>query len=570
MPTTATTSPAGAANAAIGAGELPRRQALLILAGIIAIAAAFRFYGLGWGAPFFHFHIDEHYVFIGADLMRRSMRAAAESDKFFMYSPLPMYLVNALRTGYELVAHPLNLTVPQDQTTYMVLGRAISATFGTATIPVVYAIGTRLSGRVAGLLSAAFLAVTVLHLRDSHFFSVDLSMVFFCALTWLFALRLAERGDLASAVLAGAGLGAAVLCKYSGAFMALPIGVAYLLSPRRPALRSPLAVWARWVATGALPLVVAVLTFAALNPLSWLYFDKFRDDIRTWVTNPLLGAWKPIWIAQFADVTSPTLYWFTNLMWWGVGPALEIWALAGLVWLATRRRALAAVSLAVPIGYYAAAGQTIAPMMRYLLPLTPALAVAAGVLSADWLRRPRLRLVAAVATVLVLGSSALYAGAVHERLSPAGQPPRGGTLHRARHPARRAGDGGTVAQHPADGRLPDERQFLRRLRPVGAIGRHATITSISFRSTPTSICTIRGTPTSKSGTISPAGSRKLSGSSWTIPTSSSTSTCRRRSTRWSSSTIATSSLAGSVSTSRERGGSIPRCSARPSTTTMRN
>ena len=204
MPTTATTSPAGAANAAIGAGELPRRQALLILAGIIAIAAAFRFYGLGWGAPFFHFHIDEHYVFVGADLMRRSMRAAAESDKFFMYSPLPMYLVNALRTGYELVAHPLNLTVPQDQTTYMVLGRAISATFGTATIPVVYAIGTRLSGRVAGLLSAAFLAVTVLHLRDSHFFSVDLSMVFFCALTWLFALRLAERGDLASAVFAGA------------------------------------------------------------------------------------------------------------------------------------------------------------------------------------------------------------------------------------------------------------------------------------------------------------------------------------------------------------------------------
>ena len=160
-----------------------------------------------------------------------------------------------------------------------------------------------------------------------------------------------------------------------------------------------------------MPLVVAVLTFAALNPLSWLYFDKFRGDIRTWVTNPLLGAWKPIWIAQFADVTSPTLYWFTNLMWWGVGPALEIWALAGLVWLATRRRALAAVSLAVPIGYYAAAGQTIAPMMRYLLPLTPALAVAAAVLSADWLRRPRLRLVAAVATVLVLGTSALYAGA---------------------------------------------------------------------------------------------------------------------------------------------------------------
>ena len=185
--------------------------------------------------------------------MRRSMRAAAESDKFFMYSPLPMYLVNALRTGYELVAHPLNLTVPRDQMTYMVLGRAISAAFGTATIPVIYAIGARLGGRLAGLLAAAFLAVTVLHLRDSHFFCVDLSMVFFCALTWLFALRLAERGDLwlrrSSPVSA---LGAAVLCKYSGAFMALPVGVAYLLSPRRPASGRRWSAWMRWVATGAL------------------------------------------------------------------------------------------------------------------------------------------------------------------------------------------------------------------------------------------------------------------------------------------------------------------------------
>jgi hypothetical protein len=411
IPSTATTSRVGQSDPAIGSWTLTRAQALVALAAITAVAGAFRFYGLGWGAPFFHFHIDEHYVFIGADLMRKSMRAAAESDKFFMYSPLPMYLVNAVRAAYETTAHTLNLTVPADQVTYMVMGRAISATFGTATIPVVYAIGARLAGRLSGLLSAAFLAVTVLHLRDSHFFTVDISMVFFSAVTWLLALRLAERGDLASAVWAGAGLGAAVLCKYSGAFMALPIGIAYLLSPRRPAWRSPVPVWLRWIALGTVPLIVAAATFALLNPLSWMYFDKFRDDIRTWVTNPLLGAWKPIWIAQFADVTSPTRYWLTNLLWWGVGPALEIWGLAGLVWLATRRNAAAAVSLAVPIGYYAAAGQTIAPMIRYMLPLTPVLAVAAGVISAGWLRRPRWRLAGAVATVLVLGATVFYAGA---------------------------------------------------------------------------------------------------------------------------------------------------------------
>ena len=54
------------------------------------MAATFRFTGLAWGAPYFHFHIDEHYVFQGADMLRRNVREAATSGKFFMYGPLPV------------------------------------------------------------------------------------------------------------------------------------------------------------------------------------------------------------------------------------------------------------------------------------------------------------------------------------------------------------------------------------------------------------------------------------------------------------------------------------------------
>ena len=97
--------------------------------------------------------MDEHYVFMGADLLRNSLREAALSGKFFMYGPLPMYLVNVVRWVYETVAHPLVLTVHQDGITYMVLGRAISAAFGTSTIPIAYAIGTRVAGRLAGLFA---------------------------------------------------------------------------------------------------------------------------------------------------------------------------------------------------------------------------------------------------------------------------------------------------------------------------------------------------------------------------------------------------------------------------------
>src|SRR5882762_9105893 len=140
-----------------------------MLAAITAVGAAFRFYNLAWGAPYYHFHMDEHFVLGPANLLRSDPRAAAMGPKFFMYGPVMMQLINIVRAAYEGLAHPLNLAVPRDEVTYLVLSRGIAALFGTATILVVYAIGARISGRLAGLLSAFFLAFAVLHLRDSHF-----------------------------------------------------------------------------------------------------------------------------------------------------------------------------------------------------------------------------------------------------------------------------------------------------------------------------------------------------------------------------------------------------------------
>jgi dolichyl-phosphate-mannose-protein mannosyltransferase len=386
-----------------------RTRALTALAVITAVGGVFRFYNLAWGAPYYHFHIDEHFVFQGADFLRESMQKAAESPKYFMYGPLPGYILNVMRAVYETLFHPLDLTVPRDEVIYMVMGRSISAAFGTATIPLVYAVGTRLAGRLAGLLSAALLAGAVIHLRESHFFSVDVSMTFFTVLAWLFALRLAESGRTRDGVAAGLAFGAAILCKYSGAFVLAVIAAAYILSPRRPRKGEPMAAWVRWAAGGLVPLIAGVALFLALDPMMWMYFDKFKDDVRTVVVEPLTGASRPIWIAQFADVASPALYWITNVLWFSLGPLFEFWALAGVVWLAWRRTRLTFLAALFPLAYFLAAGRTIAPFIRYAVPLAPALAVAAAVLSAQLIARPRLRRLAIGVTAIVAGSTALYA-----------------------------------------------------------------------------------------------------------------------------------------------------------------
>ena len=110
------------------------------------------------------------------------MQAAAQSAKFFMYGPLPMHLLNAVVWAYERIKAPLVLTVFEDEVAYMVMGRAVSAAFGTATVLLTYFIGKRLSGRIGGLLAAALLATTVVHIAESHSFRVDLTMVFFVTL----------------------------------------------------------------------------------------------------------------------------------------------------------------------------------------------------------------------------------------------------------------------------------------------------------------------------------------------------------------------------------------------------
>ena len=398
-----------------GTRDTSRRAAILWVTAATAVGAAFRFYGLGWGAPYFHFHIDEHIVFTYADALSRSAREAAQSSKFFMYSPFPMYVLNVVVMIYSAVSHRLDLAVPRDEVTYMMLGRAISATLGTATIPLAYAIGRRLSGRRGGIIGAWLLAATVIHLRESHFFSLDVSVTFFATLGLYYTLRIVERGDAGSEAGAAVALGLGIASKYSAAFLMPMIGIAELLSPRAPQTLLPLQIrgWIRIAVRIAIVVAAGLTIFLLLDWLVIRYFDKFRDDIKVWVIDPLSGTTKPEWIAQFADVNAIP-YWFTNLLWWGLGPVLEICGLAGIVWLlVVRKERVAILAGLFPIIYGLSAGKTatVAPFIRYTVPLAPPLAIAAGAFCADLIARPRWRTAGLFVTAVVVGTTTLWAAA---------------------------------------------------------------------------------------------------------------------------------------------------------------
>jgi hypothetical protein len=391
---------------------LPTRRPLVLLGLILVAAAAFRLFGLDWGIPYHHFNADEFLALAGSDKLRQNPQGAAESLKFFIYPVLPKYLHGLLVDSYEWMRQPLDLTARADQGILILLGRVISAVLGTATAFVTFLAARRVAGTLAGLAAAALMAASVEHIRTSHFFTSDTSLTFFCTIALAAFVAIAESGSWRAYVLAGVSVGAAMSCKYTGAFLLLPLAFAHGLAPNRPAWRDRWSVWARWSGRGLLAGTLALAIFLATNPLIFAYPEKFLRDIQEGVIEPNFGDDGPIWTQQFADIPHLWRYWFTNLLPWGLGPAFAITGVTGIGWLLWRRGRGAWTVAAYAIAYYAIAAQTTTPFMRYILPLVPALAIAAGVVCVDLLarapaRRPR-QLALAMVTI-VLGTTWLWA-----------------------------------------------------------------------------------------------------------------------------------------------------------------
>jgi YYY domain-containing protein len=102
---------------------------------------------------------------------------------FFVYGDFPIVLVRYVaewlgQTGYDQVH---------------LVGRQISALSDLLTIVLMYFIAGRLYDRRVGLLAAAFSAVAVLQIQQSHYFTVDTVANLFIFLALLFATEIVKR-----------------------------------------------------------------------------------------------------------------------------------------------------------------------------------------------------------------------------------------------------------------------------------------------------------------------------------------------------------------------------------------
>jgi len=210
------------------------RPSLVGLGLVLAVAAILRFWSLGSGVPG-AVGIDE------PEIMTRVVRIMQTGDfnpHAFDHPSLYVYVQLVVACAHFVLGASFGLWGSLSEVTdanFYLWGRIVTAALGTATVYLVFQIGSRWGARHA-LLAAGLMAVLPNHVRESHFVLTLVPMTFFTTLSFLLTLRALERQTPAAFAWAGAAAGLAAATQYyGGLILVAPLLAAWLVSnPARP------------------------------------------------------------------------------------------------------------------------------------------------------------------------------------------------------------------------------------------------------------------------------------------------------------------------------------------------
>ncbi len=239
--------------------------------------------------------------------------------------------------------------------------RIVSLIAGGLTVVVVLRVLWRERGAIAAVAGAATLAAGYLHVRLSHFGTLDVLLTLFASLVLDRSLRLAATGRARHLLVAGALVGAATAVKYNGFLLAVPVGLAWLLSRRAPRAERPS--FGALFAAGA----AAIAVLVALSPHVFFAADDLMHHLGDLSRHRF----------QFTRVPAALAYHGVNSVWIGFGESATLLALAGAVLLLRDgRRGMTLLLLATSLVLFPVLIPQTA--VRYGAPVQVTLALLAG------------------------------------------------------------------------------------------------------------------------------------------------------------------------------------------------
>jgi len=345
----------------------------VILALILLLAAALRLAGVHWGLPDaahpdYSWHPDEPLPILWAHWMAQGHFIA----KQFIYGGTLHYsILNAYYHYGTLLAPILGGISPLANT--ILVGRYVVVAASLLTIFLVYLTGRQLFGVAAGLLAAAFLALSPVHIFLAQNVRPDeIGTLFVVALLYLSALIL--RGDAARDrrhfIAAGLVLGGAMALRLPLAVFGIGPMLACLLRER---CAGPAAwPWALLCRRLLLLGLAAIAAYAVCSPYSLLHPDWLIQGLQVQ---------KQYQTSVFADAIGrgPGIYqygWLTLRQ--ALGLSLYALALAGVLLACCRPQPGRLLILVPALCYFILLAFINWIVVRYTMPLAPLLALLAA------------------------------------------------------------------------------------------------------------------------------------------------------------------------------------------------
>ena len=377
---------------------LSKHGALLLL--VLGVALALRLYGIGWDSGY-GFHPDERSIYMQSDCMYRLLsQDSGYNDCIRDYPktvpgfPSPGVFFDSERSPLNPHWFPLGSVLLYTIVLFRFLlapftdigaldmsyvGRPLSALADVGSVLVVYLLGRRIYGRNVGLLAAAFVALAVIHIQNSHFYRPETIITLLVLASFLFMFKLLDKGRLRDSALLGLMVGLAFAIKVSVLPLVLPLLFTYgiLLLTRlgggleRPSLRRI----GRIAGHSLLATGVALGVFTLLTPYAFIDVAEFLKDT-TWEADIASTAGKVPYTIQYIGAT-PFWYELRQSALWGLGLPLGIVAWLGLLFTivmavkskATRKRELLLLLWVVPNLILVSNFEV--KFLRYLFPVMP-------------------------------------------------------------------------------------------------------------------------------------------------------------------------------------------------------
>lgn len=259
------------------------------------------------------------------------------------------------------------LGLVSDQASAYLGVRMLDALLGSLTVLLVFEFGRCAYGWLTGVVAATALTVAFLHVRDSHFATLDIPLTLAITAGLYLAYRTMTMRGFRPLLVNGVALGIAASLKYNGALLFAGIGAAQVLRARLQEARLFQAAKRLAVIAG-----IGLATLLVSSP--FLLLDPS-------MTTHGIG-----YIFQhLGTATAPSVGWIelSRALWYGLGPVLILITIIGIVWALRRREPADWIVLSFLLVYFVLIGTGHSVFFRYADPMMPALLLLGGRAVAD-------------------------------------------------------------------------------------------------------------------------------------------------------------------------------------------